>query len=379
MKAHASATNPQQTIHRAAETLCFQAEVKELTTKNSLIRKEGSKKLWSSLPTADKLTDFGEGLLREQWLTSASYKICGPMENKWLVLYNHWNGNQIESSKEPSTSNESLVSVSGKTSIESPVSVSNVPKFWRIRVVERCKQSNTLTCSCCYFERVGIPCRHILKVLRTVHGNGFNGVTENDVRVFWRKRYYKCAVDNGSDEDNVIIRQMFFRLLDNDTRGPRLDVDLDSLPVIMDDDIVAKSALPVHERCFNYSKEICLRVLPQQSLSIGPANLTQESMFNNDDDGWCPAVLAPPSPLQDTSHAKRAYCTLHPAWQECIGKVSANEDPELIQFALEGIYELNSKIDQKLALQQPAGKVVSSCVAANKRHRSHGTDHRKIY
>jgi MULE transposase domain/SWIM zinc finger len=356
LKAHSSATNPQQSIHETAKTLCFQAEVKEQTTKNCLVRKEGSRKLWSTLPTADQLTDFGEGLLLEQWKAGQKhYKINGPCENKWLLLFDHRQG-------QPNNVPERLPNV--------------IPKFWRVRVVERCERSKTLTCSCCYFERVGIPCRHILKVMCTVLGEGFSGVTENDVRVFWRKRYYSCAIGVGAEQDNAVLHEKYMRLLDNDTRGPCLHVDLDTIPVLVDNDVVMKSKLSVHDRCFNFTKEVCLQVLPQNAFSSAPANLTQESIFHDNDDDWDLPDIEPMD-SQDDLPEGFAYGAVNPICQALINMLSANQTRERVDRAIERLYDVVSETAKDIGCEPPAGQVVSSCLAKSKRRRTHGTDHWK--
>jgi MULE transposase domain/SWIM zinc finger len=366
MKSHSSSTNPQQSIHEAAKTLCFQAEVKEQSTKNCLVRKADSTKLWSTLPTADKLTDFGEGLLQEQWKASANYKIHGPEGNKWLLLFDHWRKELVDSPRSAVT-------------VDLPQSARTIPSFWRVRVVQLCETTKELTCSCFYFERVGIPCRHILSVMRAVHATGFAGVTENDVRVFWRKRYYNCAVDIGIEEDNVLLREKYLKLLENDTRGPRLDVNLATVPILVDHDVQQRSMLPIHDRCLNYSKELCRQVLPLDETSGVPANLTQESVFHNVDDDWDLPTVEHPSPSPETRPQKRAFGEMNPICQQFIGLVSANETNERVDYAVEVLHEAMAKYVQKMGFNPPVGQVVSSCIAKSKRRCTHGTDHRKVW
>jgi SWIM zinc finger len=377
VKSHTASTNPQKTIHETAETLCFQAEMKEVSTKGRLVQKEGSKKLWSTLPTADKLTDFGEGLLREQWISSYNYKICGPRQNKWMLLYDHWK----EPSNDASHRDEDMLSAVQKddSALRDEDMPREVPKFWRVRVVDVCETSKTLTCSCGYFQRVGIPCRHILKVLRTVHGESFAGVTENDVRVFWRKMYYNCAVGIGMDNnDNKLLLTKYFELLDKDTRGPRLAIALDTVREIVDDDMVQKNALSVHERCLNYSKETCLRALPPDLLGGVPANIAQESFVNNSDDDWPLAVLQPSSTVIQSPPPKRGYAVIEPVFKEIAATMTANETSERVAKVHQGLLRVLADLNQDLGVQPPAGRVVSSSVAQSKRQCTHGTGYRKL-
>jgi hypothetical protein len=218
--------------------------------------------------------------------------------------------------------------------------------------------------------------------MRTVHGESFAGVTENDVRVFWRKRYYSCAADIGTDQGNAVLHEKYLKLLDNDTRGPCLNVDLGSVPFLSDSDVLLKSTLPIHDRCLNYTKELCLLALPLTALPGVPgvpANLTQESTFNFSDEDWDQPAIELPTPSRDTPSQKRAYGEINPVCQQFIGIVSANETAEHVDYALEVMYEAIGKVCQKIGCNAPAGRVVSSCMAKSKRRCTHGTDHRKAW
>jgi hypothetical protein len=172
---------------------------------------------------------------------------------------------------------------------------------------------------------------------------------------------------------------MYFNLLDNDTRGPRLDVDLATIPVLVDNDVQQKSSLPIHDRSLNYSKNICLQVLPLERQSGVPANLTQGSIFNDAEEDWDLSTIENPSPSQETRLHKRAYGELNPVCQQFIGIVSANETTEHVDYALEVLHEAMAKFCRKIGFNPPTGQVVSSCIAKSKRRCTHGTDHRKVW
>jgi hypothetical protein len=53
-----------------------------------------------------------------------------------------------------------------------------VPRFKRVRKIRRCAERGTLLCDCCYFDRVGIPYRHIIVLLHHILGGEFKGLSQ---------------------------------------------------------------------------------------------------------------------------------------------------------------------------------------------------------
>lgn len=243
IKSHSAPVLPQHTIEKATKVLSFQGNPKGINTQITMADKDGSRKLWSSLPTAKHLTDLGEALTGNEWDERNQYGVVGPFENEeWLVMR---------------LSHITTCDSMDGDDIEDEVGV--IPRFRRVRQVIRHPITGCLTCSCCYFLRVGIPCRHIMAVLCQVHGDSCKGISHNDVLVLWRNNYYKTGMASGASE----TKRMLCELRSNDTQGPVLVLVLAELPTSIirdaDNDIVRAQSQDDSARCLNYptSAEKC--------------------------------------------------------------------------------------------------------------------------
>jgi hypothetical protein len=70
-----------------------------------------------------------------------------------------------------------------------------------------------------YFERTGIPCRHLMNVLDSICP-GYNGISHHDVSVMWWSDFNKYAFSTNPSEEQ--ISTMYSELLFNDVRGPSI-------------------------------------------------------------------------------------------------------------------------------------------------------------
>jgi hypothetical protein len=94
-----------------------------------------------------------------------------------------------------------------------------IQRFSRVRRVEMLEGTNILLCSCMYFERTGIPCRHLMNVLDSICP-GYNGISHHDVSVMWWSDFNKYAFSTNPSEEQ--ISAMYSELLFNDVRGPSI-------------------------------------------------------------------------------------------------------------------------------------------------------------
>jgi hypothetical protein len=149
------------------------------------------------------------------------------------------------------------------------------PGSSEFRNIRRCAERGTLLCDCCYFDRVGIPCRHIIALLHHILGDEFKGITVDDVRVFWRTDYFF----HGMQPQNE-MRSLLMKLRDNDTQGPILPSNKVPATISMDDDlpIVKTYHLPLTERCMNFTQIHCQEALERYGNTSCPCNpgLSQE-------------------------------------------------------------------------------------------------------
>jgi SWIM zinc finger len=173
IKSHSAAVKPQHTTLDATDRLCFQAQQNERKITSIVVARQSQTSLHSNLPTASTLTELGNGLVEAQWNEKENYDICGPFGYYWHCLR--------------------------RTAVaHTPTMPCKIPQFVRVRTVKLCSTSKQLTCSCQYFERVGIPCRHIMKVMSVVLGSSYKGVTLDDVKVLWSRDYYFHSLDLGA-------------------------------------------------------------------------------------------------------------------------------------------------------------------------------------
>jgi SWIM zinc finger len=250
MKHNAAPTNPQHDMVAATDVLCKQAARKEREVTNEVVLMFKNKSLHSNLPTANTLTCLGNELVHNQWVEKDKYKISGPVANKWLCM------------REKESSNQR----------------SMVPLFSRVRTVVYCPDKKHLLCSCQYFARVGIPCRHILKVLTEINGDAYRGVTADDVSIVWRKDYYYFGIEPSTDRERVKRREELLRQSDSDTKGPTVHIDVSSLPARLDPEIEIESQKTLVQRCRNYSEDDCRAAYNRASRYNVPANMTQETV-----------------------------------------------------------------------------------------------------
>jgi hypothetical protein len=233
---------------------------------------------WSCLPTANSLTRLGESLLLKEWDESATYDITGPCNFQWLVL------RQRNTTEEATT----LATTQHK-----------YPKFNRVRSVHRDHVTGVLQCSCCYFQRIGISCQHILAVLRSVLGkNSFQGVTETSIRVFWWSKYSHYGVLNLGEHQSLLNSLLTTRLCDNDVHGPVLPSN-STMPANIDwhdntsnPTIVATSRQPITSCCYNYSSEQCVSALQDRALVNDASSTLSQDYWNFNNDGDDSIILA---------------------------------------------------------------------------------------
>ena len=97
-----------------------------------------------------------------------------------------------------------------------------------------------LLCSCLHFERVGIPCRHQMHVLVSLHP-GYVGITHHDVSVTWWNEFARYAFS--ADHQCKVISSLYQKLLFNDICGPSIPNGIVFPPIeqhIVDPSLVIK-------------------------------------------------------------------------------------------------------------------------------------------
>ena len=152
LKSSAAPVLPQHSLDRAASILNTNALMNANASTIMSAKVVSSHALWSKLPTAQRLTHKGEGLVTAQWELRNNYVSQRVGQTYWLVA-----GTGKEYNR--------------KTGL--------VPCFSRVRKVS-IVDDGILLCSCRHFERIGIPYHHQMHVLASIQ-KGYAGITHHDV------------------------------------------------------------------------------------------------------------------------------------------------------------------------------------------------------
>jgi hypothetical protein len=118
------------------------SEVKFGVTKIKKAKEVVSTPLWTSNATAAQLASFTEMLVSRNFQQSINYLVVQTSTTEWLVMHK----NHLKITKQ---------------------SKSHITKFKRVRVIQLIN-NECLHCSCCYFQRMLLPCSHILKLSQKI-------------------------------------------------------------------------------------------------------------------------------------------------------------------------------------------------------------------
>ena len=134
------------TICRTAETINMKADNSYKVKKMESTRNLSTTPTWTISGTNRELTPYTEGIFHTQYLLSSNYvhvrldKVTLPV--KYEIV-------ESENSK--------LMSNDG-------IEKAQCPKFYRVHIVKAMKNLQ-LRCSCKFYERHGLPCRHLLRII----------------------------------------------------------------------------------------------------------------------------------------------------------------------------------------------------------------------
>ena len=372
LKSAAAPVLPQHTLDRSAAILNNNALMKANANSIHSATIVSSNSLWSKLPTSQKLTHKGEGLVIAQWKLRNGYISQRVGENYWLVAGKRNNMNRT---------------------------LGLIPCFSRVRKVTIIG-NGILLCSCMHFERIGIPCRHQMHVLCSLQAQ-YAGITHHDVSVMWWNEFVKYAFS--PDPNCQTISSLYHELLFNDISGPSIPTGIELppiMPTILDASLIVK---PTKETCVNYNVATINLALKQARSGatldcnvfgdddflatgndddfsdFGPCNTQQETNTYGSDE--CGLVF--PDPVLPLQNLDSPYGVLVPLVKELVGILEGNCTVEKLQHykdLLSGAIaterkELSDQHHQRRVAKLPAGNMVSSNVPSNKRHKSHGTRH----
>jgi hypothetical protein len=245
-------------VHKSGNSLSLQASLSYDKLK-SRAEKDQSKFTggWSSNPLLSSLlTDRCAGLTEAQWNRRYDYNSMFDRDkSEYRLIVDNASANKDSQQ-------------SGKQ----PFSTSFAPKFRRVRTVQLVTEDGhrRLKCSCCYPERVGIPCRHQLHVLVTF----FEGYVPKllDVHPYWWTSYLvhcfnrddkggrNALAKNLEDIARASVGHPFLGPVAPDI-GPTLELNVHDNQQIF-------APKPVKDRVTNWTRQELDRILPNHGKSL---------------------------------------------------------------------------------------------------------------
>ncbi|KAI2492022.1 hypothetical protein MHU86_22547 [Fragilaria crotonensis] len=191
LKAGAAPVMPQHSLDRSASILNHNAQIKATSSSILSANAVSSKSLWSSLPTSQRLTHKGEGLVTQQWNLRNNYISQRVAEEHWL---------------------------------DSCLFLHALRTYWY-----------PLSPSDAHPELLS---------------NDYLGITHHDVCVTWWQEFLAYGFSNDPKCHNV--SSLYKRLLFNDIRGPSIPNGIELPPIqptLADTSLAVK---PTKETCLNY-------------------------------------------------------------------------------------------------------------------------------
>ncbi len=235
------------------------------------------KKLWSHLPTSNYLVMTAESILSKQSQRYTSYSVVRIGAASFEVSFNYGRDKVADDheddhdgdgmlmpyqpitattadeqdSKEDNEENEETMEDQEKNV---PFKWHPIPAFRRERIVSFDTNTSTVKCSCCQFERIGIPCVHVQVVVKAVDPE-WNGFTHHQVAVRWWSVYaFKGYPYRASDA--CPVSRALGHLSENDIDAPAFGHDLVARIKASGEPICEPSpSIPDYQRVLNYNTE----------------------------------------------------------------------------------------------------------------------------
>jgi MULE transposase domain/SWIM zinc finger len=354
MKNGAASVSSTHSLLRATETLSFTSEYKAALYSQEMGKAAKGTYTWNpKITLSNDLVPYPALLLEDQNSKKEHYQSCRSSANTWLVTdisasvherIVHLSPEELlppdlsadpdgltgtESNPSPGVS-DTPTYIEIKSQHTTMYRFNLIPRFHRVRNVT--VENNTFRCSCCFYDRFGLPCRHILHVMELIPGCE---LSIGDVDIRWTKLYKRFAYpiensDNVRDATNLINQAIELR-----ASGPQLRVPLPGMPsgLSLIPDIFHDRA--AHERCKNHDAPkllLLMRKYHSQNEYNAPWGIeSQVSIFTQDDESWAPGHFPddgnaenmfdneePTFPVAaDLGKCGAAYFTCKPRFDEC--------------------------------------------------------------
>jgi hypothetical protein len=355
LKNSAAPVLPQYTIDQSASVLTKNASVNTLAKEIAAGQQSIRHKLWSDLPTSKHLNTLGESLIVKEWELHKAYGLERVALDTFHVK--HCNPKPV------------MVKQSAP-----------IPLFQRVRLVKICRRR--LYCSCEYFSRIGLPCRHIMCILTAICPE-YKGVTHHDVSVVWWSIYSLCGYSKSNNNERFHeVSTLCESLRNHDVDGPLLPLSnkLADIPVVTD----VSSKFKVHPAecyCSNYSKSTILQAMAKAGFSNNvevnpPAQFSQETILSDRTDN----ITFPSFEDQDFAlnrSTKSFYECIIPLSKEIANVLDSSnlqdDGNELLLYMSTFLARKRGQLSAQSSSHNNGSSVVSVCALSNKRRKTHGT------
>ena len=243
-----------------------------------------------------------------------------------------------------------------------------IPSFINTNTVH--VQNEIMYCSCCFYERFGLPCRHMLHVLRSFPD--YSQPSKIDISIHWWKSYYQFGYQ--TDPDQIVISNLLQDIESKDAKGPHCPREwYVRMPIItklsIDWGNEDTQRLP---SCSNYriSQEIYNKAMSMIA-PFGMSTLSQQEDRVTLD--FHQNILD----SDDTSNLKKkdfhAFLSSSLKSLHASGSDLPMERWVEIRTILDKITAENHLLQVQNKPQSRKGTYISSCVADCKRRKTHGT------
>lgn len=257
MKSHSSAVRPSANMSLSTKAMTLQSSLKISSIMYNMAKEYVRNKNWSNLPTANYVTKLAEGILVAKWKEQNNYNVSriGPKIFEVVCVPQGYSFTDTEEKMK-----------------EDDFSKNPRPLFNQIRIVKLDK-GNSVNCSCCCFERTGLPCVHILAVCLKLIPS-YKGFNHHNISITWWNSYIFKTF-----QDRSPLSKLFQKLAENDIIGPVLNenIDFNCSPIS-----TPTEETSAWERVKNYPKDK-ISLIWEMLLTFADGNgfSTQEQPYNN--------------------------------------------------------------------------------------------------
>ena len=362
---------PSHTFDKSIIIMCQSDERKCAKVAIEAHRNHTRTKLWTYSKTSSWLTSTAESILQQQMAASMNLLVCRDSETTYRVIMDP-----------------------AKRSAQSAL----LPVFRRVRVVTAVTPNTGdpfFMCSCCYFERFGIPCRHTLAVMTKGTSIPLEKViSHRDLSVLHWTVYHYMAVSEETDLSEALVA-----LAENDIPGPKIPVPFDPPEIVQSQNLSSDFKFPRYpDNCINYEYDqvaSALRAIQSNAHHLSQVVYTQDSDTSDleAEDNQLPAEEE--TEVEQSTFAqfeqvheeelidvkeRSAYHACNPVFRELMEVIDGDVDAvaELKSFLYERLIAAKRQsVDQgtmqRVRAVNQQSRFVSSMLPTEKRRKTHGT------